>query len=151
MYKMKKKYCDIVWILNYVILYYITYCIYIIILVFINCTGKNNMINNVQYKIVIIKYSLINIYLCIYKYIHIYYIENKWTFIHMYLWMYIRVYVHTYIHTYTHTYYFLLSYVTLNTNGNLYVRRDLSNVCITMFMYGTGSTVQYVLVIKLSF
>ena len=86
--------------IKFIMLYYIIYCIYIIILVFINCTGKNNMINSVQYKIVIIKYSLINIYLCIYKYIHIYYIENKWTFIHMYLWMYIRVYVHTYIHSY---------------------------------------------------
>ena len=69
---------------------------------------------------------------------------------HTYVFMNVHTCICTYIHTYTHTY-FLLSYVTLNTNGNLYVRRDLSNVCITMFMYGTGSTVQYVLVIKLSF
>ena len=64
---------------------------------------------------------------------------------HTYVFMNVHTCICTYIHTYTHTYYFLLSYVTLNTNGNLYVRKDLSNVCITMFMYGTGSTVQYVL------
>ena len=67
---------------------------------------------------------------------------NFHTYVFMNECTYVYMYIHTYIHTYTHTY-FLLSYVTLNTNGNLYVRKDLSNVCITMFMYGTVQVVPY--------
>ena len=61
--------------------------------------------------------------------------------------------VHTYIRTYI-LYIIICNFEferkLINTYVRIYVSKDLLNVCITMFVYSTG-TVLYVSVIKLSF